>query len=173
MGLQKKGFTVFVVDDEVMIRRMIEYRLKDRSDLSVFSFASGEECLEQLEKKTPDIVMLDYHMSNDTDQVMNGLEVLQKIKEIEPETNVAMLSSQDNVKVAVNVLKEGAVDYIIKNALFAVNAESTIDKIIQNLNLNTEILALSETIKRDKIMLKGYSLIVLLLCLLAYYFFVT
>lgn len=173
MESNKDNFTVFVVDDEMMIRKMIEHRLKKRNDLSVYSYATGEECLEDLETKSPDIVMLDYHMSNNDKHIMNGLEVLQKIKQIEPQTNVAMLSSQDNVGVAVNVLKEGAVDYIIKNALFAVNAESTIDKIIKTLKLNTEIQSLSETIKRDKLMLRGYSLIVILLCLVAYYFFVT
>lgn len=173
MASSKNNFTVFVVDDEMMIRKMIEHRLKKRENLSVFSYASGEECMEEFEEKNPDIVMLDYHMSTDDKQIMNGLEVLQKIKKIEPDTSVAMLSSQDNVGIAVNALKEGAVDYIVKNTLFAVNAESTIDKIIQNLTLSTEIQQLSETIKRDKLMLKGYSLIVLFLFLAAYYFFVT
>lgn len=168
--MSRKIYKVFLVDDEAMVRRMLEFKLKDREDLEVHSYSSGEACMENLNKK-PDIIILDYHMDTDKEDAMNGLQTLLKIVENAPDTQVAMLSSQDNVSVAVDVLKKGAVDYIIKNSVFAVNTESSIDKIIQGLELKEEINELSARIKRDKLLMRGYFIIIALLVILALYFF--
>ena len=165
-----RTYKVFVVDDEPMVRRMLEFKLKDREDLQVQAFSSGESCVENL-NQSPDIIILDYHMDTDKENAMNGLETLLRIVENSPDTQVAMLSSQDNVSVAVDVLKKGAVDYIIKNSVFAVNTESSIDKIIQGLELKEEINELSARIKRDKLLMRGYFVIIAVLMLLAIYFF--
>lgn len=171
MSSKTNKYKVFLVDDEAMVRRMLEFRLKKREDLEIHSFASGEACMENLPLK-PDIIILDYHMDSDNEDAMNGLDTLLKIVETEPEAQVAMLSSQDNVGVAVDVLKKGAVDYIIKNSVFAVNTESAINKIIQGIELKEEIKELTARIKRDKLLMRGYFLIISLLVLLAFYFFV-
>jgi two-component system, OmpR family, response regulator len=164
-----RKYKIFIVDDEAMVRRMIEFKLKDREDLEVHSFPSGETCLENL-SLNPDIIILDYHMDTESEDAMNGLDTLLKIVELAPEVKVAMLSSQDNVGVAVDVLKKGAVDYIIKNSIFTVNTESAIDKIIQRLELKAEINELTARIKRDKLLMRGYSVAVGFLALLAVYF---
>lgn len=163
-------YKVFVVDDEAMVRRMLEFKLKDREDLEVQAFSSGESCIKNL-NQNPDIIILDYHMDTDKENAINGLETLLKIVENAPDSHVAMLSSQDNVAVAVDVLKKGAVDYIIKNSVFAVNTESSIDKIIQSLELKEEINELSARIKKDKLLMRGYFIIIAVLLLLAIYFF--
>lgn len=168
--MSRKIYKVFLVDDEAMVRRMLEFKLKDREDLEIHSYSSGEGCMENLNKK-PDIIILDYHMDTEKENAMNGLETLLKIVENAPDSQVAMLSSQDNVSVAVDVLKKGAVDYIIKNSVFAVNTESSIDKIIQGLELKEEINELSARIKRDKLLMRGYFVIIAALVVLALYFF--
>ena len=168
--MSKKKYKVFIVDDEAMVRRMLEFKLKNREDLDVQSFSSGESCMDNLNQK-PNIIILDYHMDTEREDAMNGLETLLKIVENSPDSQVAMLSSQDNVSVAVDVLKKGAVDYIIKNSVFAVNTESAIDKIIQGLELKEEINELSARIKRDKLLMRGYFLIIATLVLLGLYFF--
>lgn len=168
--MSRKKYIVFLVDDEAMVRRMLEFKLKDREDLDIYSYASGEACMDNLSKK-PDIIILDYHMDTEKENAMNGLETLLKIVENAPDSQVAMLSSQDNVSVAVDVLKKGAVDYIIKNSVFAINTESSIDKIIQGLELKEEINELSARIKRDKLLMRGYFIIITVLVILALYFF--
>ena len=171
MSTKTNKYKVFLVDDEAMVRRMLEFRLKKRDDLEIYSYASGEACMENLSQKKPDIIILDYHMDTDNENNMNGLDTLLKIVETEPESQVAMLSSQDNVGVAVDVLKKGAVDYIIKNSVFAVNTESAINKIIQGIELKEEIKELTARIKRDKLLMRGYFFIISVLVLLAIYFF--
>jgi DNA-binding NtrC family response regulator len=165
-----RKYKVFVVDDEPMVRKMLEFKLRDRKDLEVQAFSSGESCVKNLVEK-PDIIILDYHMDTDTENAMNGLETLLKIVEVSPDSQVAMLSSQDNVAVAVDVLKKGAVDYIIKNSVFAINTETSIDKIIQGLELKAEINELSARIKKDKLLMRGYFVIITVLLVLAIYFF--
>jgi DNA-binding NtrC family response regulator len=167
-----KKYKVFVVDDEPMVRKMLEFKLRGREDLDVQAFSSGESCVKNLTQK-PDIIILDYHMDTDKESAMNGLETLLKIVEVSPDSQVAVLSSQDNVAVAVDVLKKGAVDYIIKNSVFAVNTESSIDKIIQGLELKEEINELSARIKKDKLLMRGYFIIIAVLLLLAIYFFLS
>lgn len=167
-----KKYKVFVVDDEPMVRKMLEFKLRYREDLDVQTFSSGESCIKNLIQR-PDIIILDYHMDTDKENAMNGLETLLKIVEFSPDSQVAMLSSQDNVAVAVDVLKKGAVDYIIKNSVFAINTESSIDKIIQGLELKEEINELSARIKKDKLLMRGYFVIIAVLLLLAIYFFLS
>ncbi len=168
--MSTKKYKVFIVDDEAMVRRMLEFKLKNREDLDIHSFSSGEACMENLTLR-PDIIILDYHMDTEKEGAMNGLDTLLKIVETAPDSQVAMLSSQDNVSVAVDVLKKGAVDYIIKNSVFAINTESAIDKIIQGLELKDEINELSARIKRDKLLMRGYFLIIVALFVLVSYFF--
>lgn len=170
--MSEKVYKVFIVDDEAMVRKMLEFKLKNREDLELHSFSSGESCMESVKTIKPDIVILDYHMDTEKEGAMNGLETLLKLVETTPDSQVAMLSSQDNVSVAVDVLKKGAVDYIIKNSVFGVNTESAIDKIIQGLELKAEINELSSRIKRDKLLMRGYFLIIAVLLLLAIYFII-
>ena len=61
--------------------------------------------------KNPDIVLLDYMLEGE----LNGLQVLKKIKSTNPDTEVIMMSAQEKLEVAVNSLKHGAYDYIVKN----------------------------------------------------------
>lgn len=169
--MEQKKYKVFLVDDEMMIRRMIEFKLKERTDLEIHSFPSGEACIENLSLK-PEIVILDYHMDVAQEGKMNGLDTLLQIVENAPDVKVAMLSSQDNVSVAVDVLKKGAVDYIVKDNLYALNAEKAIDKIIQGIELKEEIRKLTETIKRDKLLIRGYFAIGVIVALFLFYYFV-
>lgn len=61
-------------------------------------------------KETPEAVTLDYSMPG-----MNGIEVMEKIKTKNPETEVIMISSQEDINIAIQSMKKGAWDYIVKN----------------------------------------------------------
>ena len=155
-------YKLFYVDDDPAIRAVIKHLLKDKPYINSRSFVSGEECIAAL-SDNPAIVLVDYNLSPPGGTAMDGLETLVKIKELNPKTKVIMLSSQKEISVAVKVLKHGAVDYIIKDRVMQMNVINSIIKIIKNLELKNEIQQLSETIKRDKLLFKGYTLIILLL----------
>lgn len=73
------------------------------------SFTSGAECINNIHLK-PDIIISSYAMED-----MNGLEIMKLAKEKDPEVDFFFLSAQNNVDVAVNLVKRGAYDYIVKD----------------------------------------------------------
>jgi two-component system, OmpR family, response regulator len=108
--------SVFLVDDDKMFLTSLHHQLKEmfRSKTKIQSFSTGEECLKHLKEK-PDIIILDYYLDGKYKDAMNGLEVLKKIMQVDSGTKVIMLSGQEKMEVAVDTIKHGAYDYIVKN----------------------------------------------------------
>ena len=101
---------IFVVEDDIMYREIIKNELEENNCKNIEFFSLGKDCINNLHKN-PDIVLLDYMLEGE----LNGLQVLKKIKSTNPDTEVIMMSAQEKLEVAVNSLKHGAYDYIVKN----------------------------------------------------------
>ena len=98
----------FIVDDDPFYRMLYNQHLLNLGFKNNILLENGDECINRLYME-PDIIFLDYEMSP-----TNGLEVLQKIRVTHPNIYVLLISGQRNIQVAVNALKYGALDYIIK-----------------------------------------------------------
>jgi DNA-binding NtrC family response regulator len=105
---------LFLVDDDPMYLKMLEVELQQNREFELEKFATGEQCIANLYLK-PDVVILDYYLDNYDKTAMNGIQVLDKIKEIDPAISVIMLSAQDKIEVAVNCMHHNAFDYIVKS----------------------------------------------------------
>ena len=100
---------VLLVDDEVPFVETMTKRLKKR-DLVVNAAFSGQEALDILDKqRNTDVVVLDVKMPG-----MDGLETLEKIKKSFPLTEVVMLTGHATVESAIEGMKKGAYDYLMK-----------------------------------------------------------
>lgn len=99
---------VLVVDDETRFRTTLAKMLRSRG-LAVQAVGSGEECLEELAARPYDVVLLDIRMPG-----LGGLETLRLLKERHPEVEVVMLSGHANLDTAIELLKLGAFDYLLK-----------------------------------------------------------
>ncbi|MEW6468796.1 MAG: response regulator [Bacteroidota bacterium] len=110
-----QGYSVFLVDDDRAFLHSLEHFLQQKlkQNVHISSFASGEECLKHLDEK-PDIVVLDYSLNGDP-YVLNGMEVMQRIRKAGSQARVIMLSAQDKMDLAVNMVRNGAYDYVVKN----------------------------------------------------------
>jgi DNA-binding NtrC family response regulator len=75
---------------------------------NVTTFDKSADCLHELTRQ-PQVIFLDYQMDN-----LNGIDILKKIKRFNPNIIVLFISAQDAIQVAVNSLKYGAFDYIVK-----------------------------------------------------------
>ncbi len=104
---------IFLVDDEPIQNEMLKDYLSERFLYNIKLFDSGEEALKHMDE-APVIVVLDFHLSADKPNALNGVEILKKIKEKNPDTDVIMLSGQDKIEVAVDSMKYGAHDYVVK-----------------------------------------------------------
>ncbi len=104
----KKPKQIFIVEDNEIYSTMLDYILSKDSIYHFVSFKSGEECLKNL-YLNPDIIILDYGLPG-----MNGYTTLQEIKKYNSNIHVVILTSNQDMKVAVELLKAGADDYILK-----------------------------------------------------------
>src|SRR5512146_2200857 len=102
------SYSILVLDDEALTLRTISRALRDEG-FEVFLATSGEEALEVFARERPDIAMLDVVLPG-----IDGLEVLRQIKGANPTTVVVMMSAYHVVERAVEAMKLGAYDYLVK-----------------------------------------------------------
>jgi two-component system nitrogen regulation response regulator NtrX len=100
--------TILIVDDESQIRSALEGVLADEGYKTLLA-GSGEECLEMLRHKSPDVVLLDIWLPG-----IDGLETLEKLVEREDHPEVIMISGHGNIETAVRATKLGAFDFLEK-----------------------------------------------------------
>jgi len=100
--------TVLIVDDDAAHRLMLREAVKDRGHRPVEA-ASGEEGLETLETKVVDLILLDIKMPG-----MGGMEALRHFKAYNPALPVIMMTAYATVQTAIEALKLGAEDYLLK-----------------------------------------------------------
>ncbi len=101
-------FTVMIVDDEEDFLNTLSKRLEKRN-VRVLRAVNGEIALTTLQQDTVDVVALDYKMPG-----MDGMQVLQAIKKLDPTIEVIMLTGHANVEAAVEGIEKGAFDYLMK-----------------------------------------------------------
>ncbi len=99
---------ILIVDDEQLIRWSLEQNLK-KQGYEVVSAASGEEALRVLREDAPDLMLLDIQLPG-----ISGLEVLERIQEMEEEIIVIMITAHGVLETAVKAMRIGAYDYIHK-----------------------------------------------------------
>jgi len=122
---KNKNPLIFVVDDDPIYHKLLEYNLNSENYNNIEVYKSGEDCITNIDKK-PDVVILDYEMDG-----MNGLQTLKKIKKFSKDINVIVFSGQENLNVAANTIKFGASNYVKKNE-FAYNKIKFIIKKLLN-----------------------------------------
>ncbi len=105
---------IFLVDDDPMFLKKMEIEFHNQTDYIIETFTTGELCIENLSKK-PDFIILDYHLDSIYKNAMNGIETLDKIKALHPDIPVVILSSQDQIEVAINCMHHKAFDYVVKS----------------------------------------------------------
>ena len=99
---------VLVVDDEKLIRWSVAERLQ-RDGYEVLSAESGEQALEMLAASPPDLMLLDVRLPG-----IDGVQTLQRALSLHPELAVLMMSAHSTVDIAVDAMKHGAVDFLVK-----------------------------------------------------------
>lgn len=127
-----KSYKIFLVDDDIKTLIMLKHHLENKikQELTVNVFAYGENCLDRLSEK-PDIIVLDYYLSEIREDAQTGVEILKKIKAINPNIEVIMMSSQEDMATALETIRSGACEYIIKNEKSLEQLEKAIQNIIQ------------------------------------------
>ncbi len=100
---------IFVIEDDPTYTKFLRYVFELNPDYEVYYFEDGKSALEKLHLN-PTVITLDYALPD-----MDGESVLKQILEYDPEINVIIVSAQEKIGTAINLLKIGAYDYIVKD----------------------------------------------------------
>ncbi len=141
--MNRKKYKIFVVDDNFLFLKVLYKTLELNEMYEVIPISSGRECIERLNEQ-PDVVTLDYTLPD-----YNGKEILEIIKKQLPDTQVIIVSGQNDISTAVNLLKIGAYDYIVKGVDTREKITISIEKIIERFELTKENKILKEAISHE------------------------
>jgi two-component system response regulator PilR (NtrC family) len=108
MNNRDESYSILVVDDERSMRDFLSIMLK-KEGYQVSAVEDGNQAIRAIQKDIYDLVITDIKMPG-----IDGLQVLQTIKEVSPETLVIMITAFSSTKDAVKAMKQGAIDYIAK-----------------------------------------------------------
>ncbi len=136
---EKDPVKIFVVEDDPAYTKFMKYVLSLNPDFEVEHFKSGQECIRQLHKK-PSVITLDYSLPD-----MSGEKVLKAIREFDPDINVIIVSAQEKIGTAVELLKLGAFDYIAKEE----DAKERILNSIKNARNKTSLIREIDRLKHE------------------------
>ncbi len=100
--------TILVVDDERSIRYSLRRTLEEKG-IKILEAKKGEEAIDIIQEEEIDLILMDVRMAG-----MSGLDTLQKIKKINPKMLVIMMTAYGTTKTAIEAMKFGAFDYILK-----------------------------------------------------------
>ncbi|MBL7834971.1 MAG: sigma-54-dependent Fis family transcriptional regulator [Cyclobacteriaceae bacterium] len=118
---EKEPVKIFVVEDDQAYTKFIRYVLGLNPDFEVEFFTTGKDCINNLQKN-PSVITLDYSLPD-----MPGQQVLEQIKNYDPNISVIIVSAQEKIGTAVELLKSGAFDYITKD-------QDTKDRLLNSIN---------------------------------------
>ncbi len=137
----KKHFSpinVFIVEDDPIYLRLVKYVFELNPDYNIKIFTTGQECIDNLHLK-PSIISLDFNLPD-----MKGDLVLEQIKNYNKDIGVIILSGQKDIEVAVQLMKNGAYDYIVKNEETKDRLHLTVQRLSNNISLKQEVEELKD-----------------------------
>jgi len=129
-------YKIFVVEDNVLYAQVLKKQLEN-DHFQVKVFHTGKDCIVRL-NENPDVITLDYTLPD-----MTGHDVLKEIQQKLPNTHVIVISAQENINTAIELMKSGAYDYIMK----APDTREKLSNIIKNIYKTDQI-------KNENILLK-------------------
>lgn len=135
---------ILIVDDEAVIRRTFKSVL-EMEPYEVDEAGDGYECLAKVKQKKYDVIFMDIKMPR-----IDGMEVLEQLQTLSPESSVIMISGHGNIETAVESVKKGAFDYLAK-PLDLNRIHITIRNALDRSSLVTEAKVLRRRVNQAKV----------------------
>ncbi len=139
--MKEDYFSIFVVEDDEWYNRLLVHNLSLDPDSRVESFFSGKDLLDNLQRN-PDMITLDYRLPD-----IKGSELLKKIKSFNEDIEVVIISEQEDVGTAIDLLKSGAFDYLVKSEDIRDRLLNTLNNIRKSAGLKKRISVLEQEVR--------------------------
>lgn len=140
--IKEQKFKIYIVEDDNWYRELLAHVASLNPDFEVKAFSTAKDFLKAL-NDNPDVVSLDFMLPD-----MEGIEVLQQVKKFNPEIEVLMVSQQDKIETALDLLKAGAYDYITKSPDTNERFINTLNHIFKNRTLKKQISRLEKEVNK-------------------------
>lgn len=134
--------SIFIVEDDALYSAILSHYLSLNPDFVVKKFSTAAAFLKCIHEK-PDVVTLDYSLPDG-----RGDELLTQIKEQSPDTKIIIVSAQEEIKIAIDLLKKGADDYIVKDAETQDRLWIAIKNLRENIRLKKELENLQKEVTK-------------------------
>jgi len=138
----QSALKIFILEDDVWYGSMLQHYLSLNPDYEVRRFESPDKFFAALHEN-PQVITLDYSLPD-----CDGAEVLSRIKEFNKNIDVIVISGQEDVATAINLLKNGAYDYIVKDDEAKERLWNTIRNLQERHGLKQEVENLRTEVKR-------------------------
>lgn len=118
--IKESEVNIYIIDDDEMLLKILKNKFSTCTGYKLYTYTDGVKFIEEytkfpFSKRQIHIVILDYMLTTTGKSDDNGLVILKKIKAINSDVDVIMLSGIEDVDVATTAIKSGAVSYIKKN----------------------------------------------------------
>lgn len=133
---------IYILEDDNWYSKFLEHQLSLNPDHTVKIFNDSKTFLNALKSDQPDVITLDYYLPD-----TNGSALLKEIKKLCNKCRVIIISGQEDVETAINLIKEGAYDYIVKNDDTKNRILNIVQHIKENVSLEQELDFLRAEVK--------------------------
>lgn len=140
--MARPDFKIFILEDDEWYNKLLVYSASLNPDFVVRSFFCVKELNKALGEK-PDVITVDYRLPDG-----NGEEVLEHIKSTLPDTEVIIISEQENIETAVSLLKKGAYDYLVKEKTIKDRLLSILNHLYKNAGLKDRVAILENELQK-------------------------
>lgn len=134
-------YKVFIIEDDLWYLKKLRHQLLMNPDHEVEVFSDPDLLLRNLSKK-PDLICMDFMLPQ-----MSGYELLDGILKVNPNQDIIVISAQENIKTAIELMKKGVRDYVVKDENSKQQIWKSIENIKERKKLNEEINYLKEELK--------------------------
>jgi FixJ family two-component response regulator len=129
----KNNHLIYIVEDDPTVNSMLCLFLEKQGFTQVKGYFTAEEMLTELPLKKPVIIIQDFDLPG-----MNGIDVIRNVKLKYPNTEFIFLSGQKSIEIAVEAIKNGAFDYIVKDSFAKENVVTKINTLLKIKSLESE-----------------------------------
>jgi DNA-binding NarL/FixJ family response regulator len=140
---------IYIIEDNEMVSHLMTYTLQENFDCEILCAKSPENIHGELLSFQPHVVILDYNLRFDN-IILSAESLLADINQLVPDTSTIIFSGQRNKDVAINLLKNGAVNYISKDSNdFHLEILEAVKELVTFQQSNKELASRLRNIKRN------------------------
>ena len=148
--IMEKIYNIALIDDDPMMVLMFKELIKSTENIKAETFLTGEEFFEYNRRGEIDLVVTDYHLDSVNKDAITGRKIIAKLNDLLPDVPVIVVSSQNDVELAIKLLDFKVVDYIEKTDDYLLRVIESIKNVVAFQHLQEEMSGTSVVIQKDK-----------------------